>query len=280
MKVVILCGGLGTRLREQTEFRPKPLVEIGGRPILWHIMKLYAHYGFHDFVLCLGYRGDLIRDYFLNYESRNTDCTIRLGARTEIQYHGQHEEQDFRVTLADTGADTMTGGRVKRVERYLDGDTFLVTYGDGLADIDLPALLAFHRSHGRTATVTAVRPASRYGMLDLSQDGSVRGFFEKPRTESWVSGGFFVFQRDVFSHLWEGDCVLEREPLESLVAAQQLRAYRHQGFFCAMDTYQESLQLNERWAAGDAPWRVWEGNRSGLERLAIALAPEQGVVTV
>lgn len=280
MKVVILCGGLGTRLREHTEFRPKPLVEIGGRPILWHVMKLYAHYGFREFVLCLGYRGDLIRDYFLNYEARQVDCTVRLGAPGGIRYHGRHDEDDFEVTLADTGADTMTGGRVKRIEKYIDGDDFLLTYADGLADIDLPALLAFHKAHGRTATVTAVRPASRYGVLDLDQDGGVRGFLEKPRMDWWVSGGFFVFRREIFRELWDGNCVLEREPLENVAARGQLRAYRHNGFFRAMDTYQESLELNRRWDAGDAPWRVWDGRRSEVQSLAEALEPEGRVVTV
>ena len=280
MKVVILCGGQGTRLREYTEFKPKPLVEIGGRPILWHVMKLYAHYGFREFVLCLGYRGDLIRDYFLNYETRNQDCTVRLGGRSEIRYHGSHDEEDFVVTLADTGQETMTGGRVKRIERYIDTDSFLLTYADGLADIDLRALVAFHQSHGRTATVTAVRPASRYGVLDVDGEGAVRGFIEKPQMDFMVSGGFFVFRREIFRELWDGGCVLEREPLENIARTGQLRAYRHEGFFCTMDTYQESLQLNQRWAAGDAPWRIWDRSVSDINRLADALRQEQPSVTL
>src|SRR5688572_8053265 len=168
MKIVILCGGQGTRLREETEYRPKPLVEVGGRPILWHIMKTYSHYGFRDFILCLGYRGNMIKDYFLNYEAMNNDFTIRLGSKHQPEYHNAHDEQDFRVTLADTGAETGTGGRVKRIERYVTGDTFMVTYGDGVGNVDIRRLLAFHQAQGRLATVTTVRPLSRYGVLDLN----------------------------------------------------------------------------------------------------------------
>jgi glucose-1-phosphate cytidylyltransferase len=189
MKVVILCGGIGTRLREETEFRPKPLVDVGGRPILWHIMKTYSAAGFRDFVLCLGYRGDMIKDYFLNYEAMNNDITIALGRRSEVRYHGGHEEQDFSVTLADTGQESMTGGRIKRIEKFVDGDTFFVTYGDGVADIDVGKVLAFHRSHGRLATVTAVRPSSRFGLLELEGDGRVSKFGEKPQLEGWASAG-------------------------------------------------------------------------------------------
>jgi glucose-1-phosphate cytidylyltransferase len=186
MKVIILCGGLGTRLREETEYRPKPLVDVGGRPILWHIMKLYAHYGFHDFVLCLGYRGNMIKEYFLNYEAMNNDFTICLGRQNHITYHDVHNEQDFDLTLADTGLETMTGGRVKRVEKYVDDDTFMVTYGDGVADLDMQALIDFHRAHGRLATVTSARPISRFGILDVDDEGEVRSFAEKPQLEVFV----------------------------------------------------------------------------------------------
>lgn len=261
MKTIILCGGQGTRLREETEYRPKPLVDIGGRPILWHIMKLYAHYGLHDFILCLGYRGTMIKDYFLSYEAMNNDFTICLGQKNHVVYHDTHQEQDYRVTLADTGQETMTGARVKRVARYLDGDTFMVTYGDGVSDLDVGALLAFHRFHGRLATVTTVRPISRFGILELDPAGGVLHFAEKPQLDGWASAGFFVFQREALDYLCdEPNCVLEREPLERMVQDGQLMAYRHQGFFYAMDTYREYLYLNELWNSGRAPWAVWRTN--------------------
>jgi glucose-1-phosphate cytidylyltransferase len=258
MKVVILCGGLGTRLREETEFRPKPMIEVGGRPIVWHIMKTYARYGFCDFVLCLGYKGHVIKEYFLNYEAMNNDFTIALEHGRRIQYHGSHDERGFRVTLAETGAEAMTGARVKRVERYVDGDTFLVTYGDGLADIDISRVLDFHRAHGKLATVTSVRPLSRFGVLDLDQDGSVKRFAEKPKAEGWINVGYFVFNRRVFDYLdADESCVMEREPLERLAAEGQMVAYRHDGFFFAMDTYREYEALNRMWDSGQAPWKVW-----------------------
>jgi glucose-1-phosphate cytidylyltransferase len=258
MKVVVLCGGLGTRLREETEFRPKPMVEIGGRPILWHIMKIYAHHGYRDFLLCLGYRGNMIKEYFLNYEAMNNDFTICLGRRSQIQYNGLHAEQDFRVTLADTGLEVQTGGRIKRIQRYIDGDTFLVTYGDGLADLDIGRLVDYHKSHGKLATVTTVRPISRFGTVALEEDGAVKQFTEKPRTEGWISAGFFVFDRRIFDYLGGDDCVLEREPLENLSADGQLRAYRHHGFFYAMDTYREYQYLNDQWSSGRASWKIWQ----------------------
>lgn len=258
MKIVILCGGQGTRLREETEYRPKPLVDIGGRPILWHIMKRYAHYGFLDFVLCLGYRGTMIKEYFLNYEAMNNDFTICLGRTNEIEYHDAHREQDFRVTLADTGLDTLTGGRVKRIGRYLDDDTFMVTYGDGVADVDISRLLAFHRSHGRLATVTTVRPISRFGMIEINDKSLVSSFVEKPQVDGWINAGYFVFNRKVLDYLDGDDCILEREPLERLASAGELAAYQHEGFFFAMDTYREYKYLNELWTNNQAPWKVWE----------------------
>lgn len=245
MKVVLRCGGLGKRLREESEYRPKPLVEIGGRPILWHIMKLYAHHGFHEFVLCLGYRGNMIKEYFLHYGAMGGDFTVRLGNKDCIEYHDTCAEDDFQVTLAETGLDTMTGGRIKRIERYVDEPVFMVTYGDGVADIDIRALLQFHQSHGRLATLTAVRPASRFGIVDLDEDSRVARFPEKPVSEGWISGGFFVFDRRVFARLGGDDCVLEREPLERLASEGELMAYRHDGFFFAMDTYREYRMLND-----------------------------------
>lgn len=257
MKAVILAGGLGTRLREETEFRPKPMVEVGGKPILWHVMKLFSCHGINDFVICVGYRGEVIKDYFLEYEARNNDFTITLGRSREIVFHDQHLESDWRVTVAETGADTQTGGRVKRVQRYVDDDRFMVTYGDGLADVDLGALLAHHDEHGRLATVTTVRPLSRFGVLDLDDDGTVRKFREKPQVDGWVNAGFFVFERAVFDYLSGDDCILEQEPLEALAKDDQLAAYRHDGFWQPMDTYREAKLLNDLWARG-APWKVWD----------------------
>lgn len=258
MRVVMLCGGLGTRLREETEFRPKPLVQVGGRPILWHIMKLYAHHGFKDFVLCLGYKGEMIKEYFLNYEAMSNDFTIRLGRESDVMHHSDHTEQDFNVMLVDTGLNSMTGGRVLRVKKYIEDDTFMVTYGDGVSNVDVGAVLDFHKSHGRIATVTSVQPFSRFGILELDSSGAVTRFVEKPKMQSWVSAGYFVFNRRLFDYLEDDDTVLEQEPLKRLAAESQLMAYRHDGFFFAMDTYREYKQLNDLWDSGEAPWKVWE----------------------
>ena len=257
MKAVILCGGLGTRLREHTEFLPKPMVEVGGKPVLWHIMKLFAHHGVDDFVVCTGYKGEVIKEYFLDYGARNNDFTVTLGRTHEIEFHGRHLESDWRVTVADTGADTETGGRVGRVRRYVGDERFLVTYGDGVADVDIGALLAFHRSHGRAATVTTVRPWSRFGILGLDEDDSVTEFREKPQADGWVNAGFFVFEPRVFDYL-DGDAPLEQEPLQALAKDGELMAWRHEGFWQPMDTYRESKLLNELWETG-APWKVWAG---------------------
>jgi glucose-1-phosphate cytidylyltransferase len=257
VKTVILCGGQGTRLREETEYRPKPMVNIGGRPILWHIMKHFSHFGHRDFVLCLGYRGQMIKEYFLNYEAMNKDFTLRLGKSHETTYHSAHGEQEFSVTLSDTGVDTMTGGRVKRVSRYVDGDEFFLTYGDGLADVDLAKLLSFHRAHNKMATITAVRPVSRFGMLQMGSDGLVKRFAEKPQAEGWINAGFMILKPAVFDFLGGDECIFEQEPLERLAASGQLMAYQHSGFFFAMDTYREYLQLNQMWDEGLAPWKSW-----------------------
>jgi glucose-1-phosphate cytidylyltransferase len=258
MKVVILCGGLGTRLREETEFRPKPMVEIGGKPILLHIMKLYSHYGFRDFVLCLGYKAQSIKEYFLHYEPMNNDFTIQLGKRENIIFHSNHDEQDFQVTLVDTGVEAMTGARVKAIERFIDGEEFMVTYGDGLSDVNIPALLDFHHGHGKLATVTTVQPISRYGLVETGSDNLVSQFAEKPRSKNWISAGFFVFNREIFKYLSaDKECILEQEPLHNLARDQELVAYQHDGFFYAMDTYREFVHLNELWNSGLAPWHVW-----------------------
>ena len=253
--VVILCGGLGTRLREETEYKPKPMVEIGGKPVLWHIMKNYAFYGFRRFILCLGYKGNVIKDYFLNYEAMSNDFTIHLGQENKLAYQSNHSEKDFDVTLADTGLKTMTGGRVKRIERFIDTDTFMITYGDGLANVNIGALVAFHSQHGKLATLTATCPPSRYGILELTADGRVTRFREKVQTE-WINGGFLVFNRRVFDYL-DSDCVLEREPMERLAAEGQLMAFQHRGFWIGMDTYREYEMLNQLWDSGNVPWKVW-----------------------
>jgi glucose-1-phosphate cytidylyltransferase len=263
MKVVVLCGGLGSRLRGETEFRPKPMVEVGGRPLLWHIMKLYAHHGFHEFVLCLGYKGEHIRQYFLDYEAMTRDVTIRLGREPRLTLHGDDVEP-WTVTLADTGASAMTGARVKRIQRHVGGETFLLTYGDGVADLDVGALVAFHRRHGRIGTVTGVRPVSRFGEL-LTTGTHVVEFSEKPATTTqgaYINGGFFVFERAFFDYVTEDDgCVLEGEPLERLAKDGQLEMYAHDGYWQCMDTPRDLQHLTEAWQRPSPPWRVWADDR-------------------
>lgn len=256
MKAVLLAGGLGTRMREETEFRPKPMVEVGGRPVLWHIMKVLGQQQIRDFVVCTGYRSEMIKSYFSNYAQVNQDFTVTLGANRSIEYHGTHDEADWSVTVADTGPTTMTGGRIKRVQKYVDGERFVCTYGDGIADVDIAALLAYHESHGKIATVTTVQPTSRFGVLDLAEDGSVKTFKEKPQVEGWINIGYFVFEPRIFDYLDE-DSVLEQEPLHRLAEENQLAAYQHRGFWQPMDTYRESQMLNEMWDKGTAPWRSW-----------------------
>lgn len=258
MKVVILCGGKGTRLREETEYRPKPMVSIGGRPILWHIMKTYAHYGYKDFVLCLGYKGDMIKEYFLNYEAMNNDFTINLGDRNNIKLYNNGHENDWNVTLVNTGEDAMTGARVKRIEQFIDGDTFLLTYGDGVASINIADLVKNHQSHGKIGTMTGVRPSSRFGELNV-QDNRVIRFNEKPQAmEGLINGGYFVFNKKLFDYLnCEDDCILEKEPLERLATDGQLMVYPHLDFWQCMDTYREFELLNSMWKSNSAPWRVW-----------------------
>lgn len=255
-KVVILAGGIGTRLREETEYKPKPMVNIGERPILWHIMKLYAHHGYTDFVLCLGYKGDAIRDYFLNYEIRNRDVTITLGQR-DLEVHNRHPEFGWRVTLAETGESTETGGRLKRVRPYLEGDRFLATYGDGVANVDIEKLLAFHKAHKKLGTVTAVRPSSRFGELSV-KGGMVTIFREKPQIrEGWINGGFFVFEKEVLDLIGGDEESLEQGLLVKLAERKELAVFQHDGFWHCMDTYREMKLLNEMWQSGKAPWAVW-----------------------
>jgi glucose-1-phosphate cytidylyltransferase len=254
MKVVILAGGLGSRLSEETTVRPKPMVELGGKPVLWHIMKTYSHYGLNDFVICLGYKGYVIKEYFANYFMHMSDITINL-ANNELKVH-QSMSEPWTVTLVDTGETTMTGGRLKRVRQHIDG-TFCFTYGDGLSDVNITDLLAFHREQGTTATLTAVQPPGRFGVIDFREE-KISAFQEKPSGQGgWINGGFFVLEPEVIDTI-EGDAtVWEREPLEHLARAGQLSAYKHDGFWQPMDTLRDRTYLESLWASGQAPWKVW-----------------------
>ena len=257
MKVVLLAGGLGTRISEESHLKPKPMIEIGGRPILWHIMKLFSHYGFNEFIICLGYKGYVIKEYFSNYVLHNADFTVDLASGS-MDYHATNHEP-WKVTLVETGPDTMTGGRLKRVAKYLTpGEPFFFTYGDGVADVDLAALAAFHKSHGKQSTVTAVSPPGRYGALDIV-NGAVERFIEKPPGDNGlINGGFFVLQPEVVSRIAGDEIPFESAPLEGLAADGQLMAWRHEGFWAAMDTLRDKNQLEALWASGKAPWHVWK----------------------
>ena len=265
MQAVLLCGGRGTRIRGEVENVPKPMVKVGGYPILWHIMKTYAHYGHKDFVLCLGYRGWDIKSYFLNYHLMHSDVELTVGD-SDVQAHpraekrdgGHHEEMGWRMVLAETGIEALTGARVKRIEKYIEGDTFMLTYGDGVADIDIGRLIEFHKSHGKIATLTAVRPPSRFGDLELEGSQVVR-FQEKPEVgQAAINGGYFVLNRGVFEYLDDReDLIFEREPLQRLAADGQLMAFPHEGFWLPMDTYREWSMLERMWNSGEAPWKIW-----------------------
>jgi glucose-1-phosphate cytidylyltransferase len=258
MEVVLLCGGLGTRLREETQFRPKPMVEIGQWPILWHIMKYYASYGHHDFTLSLGYMGNVIKEYFWHYELMNNDVTLQLGTPEQREIHHSHDEAGWNITLADTGIAALKGARLKKVQRYIKGDTFMVTYGDGLANVDLDELVRFHRAHGKIGTVTGINPTSRFGELGIEGD-AVTTFREKPRAaNSLVNGGFFVFQRQIFDYLTPDDsCDLEVGPLELLASQGQLGVFRHTHAWACMDTDRDRTHLNKLWLDGAAFWKRW-----------------------
>ncbi|HVV49915.1 MAG TPA: glucose-1-phosphate cytidylyltransferase [Polyangia bacterium] len=260
MKTIILCGGMGTRIRDASENLPKPLLPIGARPIVWHIMKGYAHHGFHDFVLCLGYKGWLFKEFFLNYRAMSSDLVVTLGARGSAEFIGSGMNEDWRVLLADTGESTMTGGRFAAVRKYVEGDDLvMLTYGDGVANVDIKQLVAFHKSHGKIATVTAVRPPGRFGELSLDA-GTVAEFNEKPQAAGGlINGGFFVFDS---KRIWdyvkpEPGCILEASPMQALVRDGQLAAFEHTGFWQPMDTLREYNLLNELWSSGRAPWKVW-----------------------
>ena len=264
MKAVILCGGQGTRIREASELLPKPMLLIGSRPIVWHIMKGYASHGIRDFVLCLGYRGWVIKEFFLNYPAMSADLTLHIGGSTPPRLGGRLPEEDWTVTLAETGEATQTGGRVSAIRKYVEGDSlFCLTYGDGVANVDVHRLLEFHRSHGKVATVTAVRPPGRFGEMRMDDDHLVRDFSEKPQvTEGFINGGFFVMDG---SRIWDylGDdpqTALEREPLQSLARDGELVAFKHTGFWQPVDTLREYTLLNDLWSSGQAPWRTWDSH--------------------
>lgn len=259
MKVVILAGGMGTRLAEETSIIPKPMVEIGGKPILWHIMKIYSYYGFNDFIICLGYKGYIIKEYFVNYFMHNSDLTVSLLSN-DIKFH-QTFSEDLNVTLVDTGLNTGTAGRLKKIKKYIDDDTFMMTYGDGLIDVDINLLLKFHKSHNKIATITAVKPLARFGTLNFSQnDFIVNSIREKNQNDcNYINGGFFIFNKNIFDELNNYDryTMFEREPLENLVAKQQLKAYQHNGFFQCMDTLHDKRLLEQYLESGNAPWIKW-----------------------
>jgi glucose-1-phosphate cytidylyltransferase len=259
MKVVILAGGLGTRLSEETDIRPKPMVEIGGRPIIWHIMKIYAEYGFNDFVICLGYKGYFIKEYFANYFLHQTDMTIDLGSN-QIEYHKSASEK-WKISLIDTGKDSMTGGRIKRIQSYIGNEPFMLTYGDGVSDINIASLVNFHKSHGKLLTVTAIQPSGRFGALEMDeQSGQVGSFMEKPKGDGvWINGGFFVCQPEVFDYINQGDATIwEQEPLQKIAKDGQLVGFRHEGFWRPMDTLKDKQDLNEMWNTHSAKWNIWE----------------------
>lgn len=256
MKVVILAGGMGTRLSEETDIRPKPMVEIGQRPILWHIMKSYSHYGLNDFVICLGYKGYVLKEYFANYFLHQSDVTFDLRSN-KMEIHQQSVEP-WKVTLVDTGADTMTGGRIKRIKEYVQNEDFCLTYGDGVADVDIGKLIEFHRKHGKLGTITATRPPGRFGALKLT-DTKVDRFEEKPDGDGgWINGGFFVCKPGVFELIENDETTWERQPLETMAAKSQLHAYKHAGFWHPMDTIRDKNVLEGLWQSGKAPWKVWK----------------------
>lgn len=259
MKVVILAGGYGTRLAEETQIKPKPMVEIGGKPILWHIMKIYSHYGLNEFYPALGYKGEVIKDFFFNYTSKTRDFSVHLKSGDVSFHETSQTAEDWSVNLFDTGKDTMTGGRLLRLKPYLNNEkAFMLTYGDGVCDVDIQKLLDFHKAHGKIATVTAVRPPARFGALEIVEN-KVTDFHEKPQVgEGWINGGFFVFSPEIFNYLENDATILEQSPLEKLAKAGQLMAYQHQGFWHCMDTVRDRDVLEKLWSTNKAPWKVWK----------------------
>jgi len=258
MKVVILAGGKGTRISEESHLKPKPMIGIGDMPVLWHIMKIYSSYGFNDFIICLGYKGYVIKEYFAHYYLHEADVTFDFTKASEKEIHS-HTAEPWRVTLVNTGEETMTGGRVKRIQKYVGNEPFMLTYGDGVSNINIKELLEFHKKHGKVATITATQPAGRFGVLDINKDNKVSGFIEKPRGDnSWINVGFFVFEPAIFDYLNNDKTILERDPLERLAKNEQLVAYKHDGFWYPMDTLRDKMYLEELWNTGAAPWKTWE----------------------
>lgn len=255
MKVVILAGGFGTRISEESDLKPKPMIEIGGKPILWHIMKIYSYYGFNEFIICCGYKGYVIKDYFHHYYMHEADMTIDLS-KNLIQYHNSQSEP-WVVTLVDTGLNTMTGGRIKRIQPYIGNETFMLTYGDGVSDVNIHDLVEFHKKNGRYATLTAVQPSGKFGALEIDQKNDVHSFQEKPKGDgAWINGGFFVLEPQIFNYIKQGDeTVWEREPLEKLAKDNQLSAFKHEGFWHPMDTLRDKNELESLWNADNAPWK-------------------------
>ena len=257
MKVVILAGGLGTRLMEETESRPKPMVEIGGKPILWHIMKIYEAYGFNEFVVCLGYKSQMIKEYFLNYYLYNSDITVELE-KNKVDVHFNNSES-FKVTLIDTGLNTNTAGRIKRIREHLNDETFMLTYGDGVGNIDIAELVKCHEENKKLVTVTAVQPSGRFGALNLNESNQVNSFMEKPKGDgSWINGGYFVCEPEVFNYLHSDSEIWEREPMEQIAKEGHLQAYKHVGFWKPMDTLRDKQELEQAWESGNAPWKSWK----------------------
>lgn len=260
MKVVILAGGFGTRISEESHLKPKPMVEIGEKPILWHIMKIYSHYGFNDFIICLGYKGYVIKEYFINYYLHESDVTFNFRENNRMEIHDNTVEP-WKVTLVNTGIETQTGGRVSKIKEYVQSEPFMLTYGDGVANVNLNELVSFHKKSKRIGTVTSIQPAGRWGVLDISNNDSlVKGFEEKPKgTRNWINGGFFIFEPEIFNYIVADPKIsLEKEPLEKLALNSQLSAYKHLGFWQAMDTLRDKNYLEELWKSGKAPWKVWE----------------------
>lgn len=256
MKVVILAGGLGTRLSEETVLKPKPMVEIGGMPILWHIMKIYSSYGYNDFIICLGYKGYVVKEYFANYFLHKSDVTIDLS-NNSLKVHDSQAEP-WKITLVDTGNDSMTGGRIKRVQTHVGNEPFMVTYGDGVSDVNITELVKFHQSHGKLCTVTAVQPSGRFGALNLSEDQTVQSFLEKPKGDgAWINGGFFVCQPQVFDYIKGDSTIFEKEPMENIAADKQMKAFNHSGFWKPMDTLRDKHELEEDWSNNKAKWKIW-----------------------
>lgn len=256
MKVVILCGGLGTRISEESHLKPKPMIEIGEYPVLWHIMKIYSHFGYNDFVLCTGYKSNVVKEYFNNYLLHSSDVTLDIKNNKKIIHN--HTAEPWSITMVNTGLDTMTGGRVKRIQPYIGDEPFMLTYGDGVSNVNINELVAFHKKHGKMMTVTSIRPTGRFGMLDMDEDGmTVKGFREKPQEEVWMNGGFFVCQPEVFSHI-EGDkTIFEHEPLQNIAKSRELMTYHHNGFWHPMDTLRDKIHLEDLWKANKAPWKLW-----------------------